>query len=185
MIFPILYWTIMLDFPLASQTQSVQTWFFLINDVNFHPNFQDKNLIIHASSPPLSSLFNWPTCSVIKHVFLIYYNASPNIWNHIPKSHPVSQLSNVYLWTKPSVSRKLWQMAEKECGEAGAQVISRAGESQINFGHCIPGVVKEGIFAMALSCLKSTLSLILSKKTFCIFKTACLIEIGLKRDSSQ
>jgi len=76
-------------------------------------------------------------------------------------------------------------MAEKECGEAGAQVISRAGESQINFGHCIPGVVKEGIFAMALRCLKSTLSLILSRKKLYIFKNVCLMEIGLKRDSSQ
>lgn len=55
-------------------------------------------------------------------------------------------------------------MAEKECREAGAQVISKAGESLINFGLSIPGVVKEGIFAVALGCLKSTLSLILSRK---------------------
>ena len=92
------------------------------------------------------------------------YNVSLDIWSHIPRSHPVAQLSNVYLWTKPSVSCKLWQMAEKECRETGAQVISQAGQSLINFGHSIPGVVKEGIFAMALSCLKSSLSLILSRK---------------------
>lgn len=87
-----------------------------------------------------------------------------NMWSPIPKSCLVSKLSKVYLWTKPSLSCRLWQMAKKEGREAGAQVIIKAEESQAYVGHCIPGVVMECIISKALRCLKNPLLLTLLGK---------------------